>query len=131
MRPRTSTIHVCPWSLLEQTTDAAGANHVITLLRNHEQVVTPRRVVPANHLRIDINDIAVPMDGMVHPQDEHVAEVIRFARDWDHRSPLVIHCYAGISRSTAAAFVSLCTLNPEVAEARIAKLPFVTPRYHR
>jgi predicted protein tyrosine phosphatase len=35
-------------------------------------------------------------------------------------APLVIHCYAGISRSTAAAFTSVCALNPERSEHEIA-----------
>src|SRR4029079_3097901 len=35
------------------------------------------------------------------------------ALDWDRRAPLLIHCWAGISRSTAAAFITLCALNPD------------------
>jgi predicted protein tyrosine phosphatase len=34
----------------------------------------------------------------------------------------VIHCWAGISRSTAAAFVTLCALNPHAPEDSIARL---------
>jgi predicted protein tyrosine phosphatase len=34
---------------------------------------------------------------------------------------MVIHCWAGISRSTAAAFITLCALNPETPEDLIAK----------
>ena len=34
---------------------------------------------------------------------------------------MVIHCYAGISRSTAAAFVAVCVLNPAGTEAAIAR----------
>jgi predicted protein tyrosine phosphatase len=33
---------------------------------------------------------------------------------------MVVHCYAGISRSTAAAFVSVCVLNPQRDEMKIA-----------
>jgi predicted protein tyrosine phosphatase len=33
---------------------------------------------------------------------------------------VVIHCWAGISRSTAAAFIALCALNPAVPERLIA-----------
>jgi predicted protein tyrosine phosphatase len=33
---------------------------------------------------------------------------------------MVIHCWAGISRSTAAALISLCSLNPETSEELIA-----------
>ncbi len=34
---------------------------------------------------------------------------------------MVIHCWAGISRSTAAAFISVCALRPERNEATVAK----------
>jgi predicted protein tyrosine phosphatase len=40
---------------------------------------------------------------------------------WQRASPMVIHCYAGVSRSTAAAFVAVCTLNPEGTEGAIAQ----------
>jgi predicted protein tyrosine phosphatase len=33
---------------------------------------------------------------------------------------MLIHCYAGISRSTAAAFIALCALNPDQPEELIA-----------
>jgi predicted protein tyrosine phosphatase len=34
---------------------------------------------------------------------------------------MVVHCFAGISRSTAAAFVTACALNPRRDEAEIAR----------
>ena len=39
-----------------------------------------------------------------------------FVREWDRREPLLIHCYAGVSRSTAAAFIALCALDSSVSE---------------
>jgi predicted protein tyrosine phosphatase len=35
---------------------------------------------------------------------------------------MVIHCWAGISRSTAAAVISLAAINPDAHELEIAKL---------
>ncbi|MGD8355534.1 MAG: tyrosine protein phosphatase, partial [Methyloceanibacter sp.] len=35
--------------------------------------------------------------------------------------PLLIHCWAGISRSTAGAFVVLCALNPHADEHSLAR----------
>jgi predicted protein tyrosine phosphatase len=34
---------------------------------------------------------------------------------------MVVHCYAGISRSTAGAFVAACALNPKRDELQIAQ----------
>ena len=38
------------------------------------------------------------------------------------RRAIVVHCYAGISRSTAGAFITACALNPERDERTIARL---------
>ncbi len=116
-----STIHVCGIDTLEATAGAIGATHVVTLIRDHGPIPTPNGIVASNHLRVDINDITAPADGLVHPQDMHVEEVLNFVRSWNHRSPMIIHCYAGISRSTASAFSGLCALNPEVPEDLIAR----------
>jgi predicted protein tyrosine phosphatase len=56
----------------------------------------------------------------VLPCESHVCDLIRFAREWDRQAPLLIHCWAGISRSTAAAFISLCALNPAGTEHDLA-----------
>jgi predicted protein tyrosine phosphatase len=47
--------------------------------------------------------------------------VLAFVRKWDRAAPLVIHCYAGISRSTASAFMTVCALNPHRDEIVIAQ----------
>ena len=116
-----STIHVCGVGALEATASVIGATHVVTLIRDHGPVATPRGIAAGNHLRVDINDITEPSEGLVHPQDMHVEEVLNFVRAWNHRSPMIIHCFAGISRSTASAFSGLCALNPDVPEDLIAR----------
>jgi predicted protein tyrosine phosphatase len=68
-----------------------------------------------------MDDIVEPMEGYTHPGEEHVASLIEFAQRWDRKAPMVIHCYAGISRSTAGAFVTACVLNPNRSEAKIAQ----------
>jgi len=113
-------IHVCPLRLLPATVATTGARHVITVINEQAIPPTPEGVATADHLRIGINDIAEPQDGLVHPGRQHIAEIIAFARRWNRQGPLVVHCLAGISRSTAAAFIALCDLNPGTPEAAIA-----------
>jgi predicted protein tyrosine phosphatase len=55
------------------------------------------------------------------PCKEHVSDLVQFALEWDRKAPLLIHCWAGISRSTAAAFISLCALNPKADEHELAR----------
>lgn len=115
-----SSVSVCSLSALPAHAKAIGASHLMTILREHDVVPTPDGIAPDRHLRIGVNDITEPREGFIHPEPNHLAEIITFARAWDGTAPLLIHCWAGISRSTAAAFVSLCTRNPDTEEARIA-----------
>jgi predicted protein tyrosine phosphatase len=118
--PSTS-VHVCPLAAIHDIVTEAGASHLMTVINAHTPVDTPPLIAPGRHLKILINDISVPQEGLVHPKPEHIDEILRFARDWDHAGPLVVHCWAGISRSTAAAFISLCALNEDGLEHEIAR----------
>jgi predicted protein tyrosine phosphatase len=82
--------------------------------------VTPAGFAPDRHLRLDMHDIIEARDGAIAPAEEHVGELIEFVRSWDRKEPLLIHCFAGLSRSTAAAFITLCALNPQAPERMIA-----------
>lgn len=121
--PRTmspETIFVAPLSLVETTVADANVSHLVTLINGETLISTPPSIVPDRHLRLAMNDICEPQPGLVLPCETHVADLITFARDWDRQAPLLIHCWAGISRSTAAAFISLCALNPEGSELELA-----------
>ncbi|MEM1139190.1 MAG: protein tyrosine phosphatase [Pseudomonadota bacterium] len=104
-------IHVCSLSALERVVAETGARHVITLLNPEDAKPTPQGVDPANHLRIGINDVARPMFDCIEPQRQHIDDILTFADGWDRQSPLVVHCWAGISRSTATALTILCSLS--------------------
>jgi predicted protein tyrosine phosphatase len=114
-------IHVCSLSRLHRTVEETGARHVVTLLRDLHLVTRPKCIAEDKHLMLGMDDIPEPADGYVAPGEEHVRKLIAFARGWDRATPLVVHCYAGISRSTAGAFVAACALNPGRAELQIAQ----------
>jgi len=114
-------VHVCPLSAVPDVVAGCGASHLVTCLQDEIVVETPSLIKPANHMRLHVDDISQPMAGHVAPNERHVADLIAFARAWGGRGPVVIHCWAGISRSTAAAFLTLCALNPDVPEQLIAR----------
>jgi predicted protein tyrosine phosphatase len=114
-------IHVCSLARLHQTVARSGARRVVTLLNEIHLVQRPDEIAPEHHLVLAVDDIAMPLDGYTLPGEEHVAELISFVRSWDRRAPIIFHCFAGISRSTAGAFVTVCALNPERDEAEIAR----------
>ena len=114
-------IHVCSLSRLADTVETAGASHVATLINASTLVPRPSGIAPENHLFLGFNDIVEPTDGLVPPGEEHVARLVEFVEAWDRQRPMVIHCWAGISRSTAGAFVAMCLIDPERPEAEIAE----------
>ena len=114
-------IHVCSLARLHDTVRETGARHVVTLMKDVSMVHRPATVAAENHLLLDMDDITDPIEGYVAPAEEHVGDLIRFVRSWDRAAPLVVHCYAGISRSTAGAFVTVCALNPQRNEATVAR----------
>lgn len=114
-------IHVCSLARLYDTVEETGALHIVTLLKDTDRVARPKTILEANHLVLGMDDICVAMDGYVIPCDDHVTRLIEFVRGWDRAKPMVVHCYAGISRSTAGAFITACTLNPGRDEATIAR----------
>jgi predicted protein tyrosine phosphatase len=114
-------IHVCSLAALPSTVKATGASHVLTVMANVAQVQRPESVLAANHLKVQMDDITEQLEGFVTPTETHVEQVLNFVRGWDRQAPLVIHCYAGISRSTASAFAAVCALNPHREEIAIAR----------
>ncbi|QFU15865.1 tyrosine phosphatase family protein [Microvirga thermotolerans] len=114
------TLHVCPLSRLHDTVAETRASHVVTLINVGSAVERPPAIAPDRHLFIGVSDIVEPMDGHILPGAEHIERLLSFVRAWERESPLVFHCWAGISRSTAAAFISACALAPERDEADIA-----------
>jgi predicted protein tyrosine phosphatase len=114
-------IHVCSLARLQETVDDTGARHVVSLIGDEARLERPNSIAPENHLWLRLHDISSPLDGYIMPGEQHVAELLGFVRDWDRRAPLVVHCYMGISRSTASAFAAVCALNPRRDEDAIAQ----------
>ena len=114
-------IHVCSLSRLHRTVEETGARHVVTLLKDTDLVQRPECILETNHLILGMDDITDALDGYVVPCEEHVTKLLTFVRGWDRAKPIVVHCYAGISRSTAGAYVTACALNPNRNELAIAQ----------
>lgn len=114
------TLHVCSLSRLSETLAETGASHVLTLMNVGTAVERPATITVDRHCVVGVSDIAEPLDGHVPPAEAHVRQILDFAQAWDRERPLLIHCYAGISRSTAAAYIAACALAPERDEAEIA-----------
>ncbi|WP_342154276.1 protein tyrosine phosphatase [Methylorubrum sp. SB2] len=121
-------LHVCPLSRLPETLALSGASHLVTLATLGSPglaIERPPQIAPEHHLRVGFSDIVAPMEGHLPPNETHVRAVLDFAAGWaegpDRERPLLLHCYAGISRSTAAAYAVACALSPDRDEAELAR----------
>jgi predicted protein tyrosine phosphatase len=114
-------IHVCSLAALAETVKATGASHIMSVMAKVDQVQRPASVLEINHLRVQVDDITEHMDGFVAPCETHIEQILNFVRSWDRSAPMVVHCFAGISRSTASAFAAACMLNPHRDEIAIAR----------
>jgi predicted protein tyrosine phosphatase len=107
------TFVVCPLDLVETVAAARSPSHILSLLG--PEVAPP---ACADHpavarLHLAFNDVVEPVLGLTPPAMEHVEAVIDFGRRWRREAPMLVHCWAGISRSTAAAYIMACdTLGP-------------------
>jgi len=125
-------IHVCPLARIDEIVGQTGARSLVTLLNPGTPVERPAAIAPERHLYIGVGDIVEELPGHVLPDETHVEALLGFVRAWDRAAPLLIHCFAGVSRSTAAAFIAACALAPardegEIARALRAASPTATP----
>jgi len=111
---------VTPLSRLHEVIAQRRPSHLITLLSPEELIRTPADFPAHRHLRLGVHDIDIPMEGLVAPDAAMVERVLAFARGWGGETPMVVHCWAGISRSTASAFAIACERNPHADELEIA-----------
>ena len=116
-----SRIHVCSIFKIADMAEATGARSLITLINDDIIVHRPASIAPEQHLFVAVSDITTETEGHVLPGETHVASLLEFVKHWDREHPLLIHCFAGVSRSTAAAFISACALSPQRDESEIAQ----------
>jgi len=113
-------IHVCPLSKVEETVATAGAVRLLSLLAAGTEMKRPAAILERDHLILSMHDIAEARDGMTLPGEAHIQSLLDFAGKWDRSRPLVVNCYAGISRSTASAYIIAAAHSPKRDEAELA-----------
>lgn len=113
------TIYVCPLSRASQLARDKNASHVVSLLDPGTPFPVVQNVGP-RHLCVEVHDIEQHIDGLDPLCDLRIKRILEFVSAWDRTQPLLVHCYAGISRSTATAFITACAQNPDADEEEIA-----------
>ena len=120
-KPGMPRLYVCSLALIAETVAKTGARSLVTLLSPGTEVQRPMHILPERHLHLAVSDIVEATPGHVLPEAAHLDRLLRFVRGWDRAEPMLIHCFAGVSRSTAAAYIAACALAPKRDELAIAR----------
>jgi predicted protein tyrosine phosphatase len=113
-------IIVCPLNAVQPLVEEHRVSHVVSLLGPD----TPHRsfagIASERHLKLTFHDILEPLSGFIAPREADAERLVNFIKSWEREMPMLIHCWAGISRSTAAAFSAMCLLRPDANEEGLA-----------
>lgn len=108
-------VMISPLSPVSGLVHRYGVGRVLSLLG--PAMDPPSLPLPkTHHLTLTFHDVAQEISGYISPNAQHMEALLAFIQGWDQKSPLLIHCFAGISRSTAAAFITMCALAPQREE---------------
>jgi len=101
-------IYICNLQELQGHARVLAPTHMASLISAQEQPPTPRGMAVERHLKLVVHDISAPLPGYILAGDDHMDRLIAFLGNWQpDDGALLIHCMAGISRSTAAALITL------------------------
>lgn len=105
---------------------ATGVTHVLSIL-------DPDYPVPdafggyGAHSRLELrfHDILQDRPGYVLPRPEHVDQILALGRSLPAEAPghahLLVHCHAGVSRSTASLLMIMAQARPELTAAELTQ----------
>jgi predicted protein tyrosine phosphatase len=113
-------IVVCSLRAAPEQVVQAKAAKAISILSPGSEFPQFDTVQGSDHLCLSFNDIAAASPGLTAPKSLDMQKLLLFIRSWDRAQPLLIHCWAGVSRSTAAAYIATCMLQPNRDEAELA-----------
>ncbi len=113
-------IIVCSLEDMPGVAAAARATHIVSVVQAARMPDTPANPPGIKHLKIAVDDITEPTDGLTAPSEDDVAALLGFVADWDREMPIIVHCDDGNGRSMAVALTLLSMDRPgdEVPAAR-------------
>lgn len=126
-----SNIIVCPLHDVEAIARVRQPSHILSLISPNAAPTSFAAIAP-HHLELGFNDIAQGRAGLIAPSAQHIREILAFGEAARSGGLLLIHCWAGVSRSPAAAFIIASQRSAEGSEMshahRLRHLaPYATP----
>lgn len=113
-------IIVCPLSRAADIAREHKPSRVVSLLDPGSAFPWLAGYGEDSHLRLGVHDIEEEAHGLDAVCDKRITTLLEFVSGWEREAPILIHCYAGISRSTASAFITACAHAPNMDEEQLA-----------
>ena len=111
---------------------AAGVTHILSILGPEwPEPDDFAAFAPHRRLTLRFDDIIEPTPGMLLPSRHDVERLLEFGRELSAlpQAHLLVHCHAGVSRSTASAALILAQAHPErPAAAALEAVARLRPR---
>lgn len=108
-----------------------GVSHVVTILDPTHPDPEVFEIYPA-HQRVvwRFDDHVTPVDGAVMPDEQTVDRILELGETFRTTTVehLLIHCHAGVSRSTATAAILMAQFNPGREEEVFEHIRSIRPR---
>jgi predicted protein tyrosine phosphatase len=128
---QTTMIYVSSLNALRRVTSKLGPYDLLTLLSPTHPEEDWSDFTCERHIRLAFHDIVEPTPGLTMPDRDAMQAILEFGRYNQPGHALLVHCWAGISRSSAAAFIMACDRNPgcerDIARELRRRAPSVTP----
>lgn len=114
-----SNIYVCPLEHLETTLETSQARCVLSFAGPGKSIKRPTGL--NGFVALEFNDIGVPQEGLIAPSKQDVEAIIDTVKNWREEPAIVMQCWMGISRSTAAALIAALVLAPDASPLHMAQ----------
>ena len=119
-------IHICSLEAVKEM-DTSIYDGIITIEDSNIENPFRVRTAETQQLVLRFDDISTQIDDLIVPQDIHIERALKFAQLIDDGS-LLIHCHAGISRSSAIALAIIADkLGVGNEEEAVKTLEFINP----
>ncbi len=125
MQPNLAIHHVCGLDEL-RLAPLSSADRVVSILDPWAPMPDELRSIAAPVLVLRFNDVIDARDATA-PRAAHIRELLAFDAGAHEGERLVVHCTAGISRSTGALAVLLAARHPELDDEVFAAIRTIRP----
>jgi len=129
--PMSGDLWICRACDLPTVAVELRPHRILSIAAPGFRLLTPSGVDPDRHYHLNFDDIVESVAGYVEPSEAHVRSIIDLGAGLADTERILVHCHAGISRSSAAALILLAIRNPgherDIASLLRAEGPWFVP----